>query len=254
MIPKKIHYCWLSDDPIPDQLKKYIDGWKLKLPEYEFKLWDKSQFDINSVQWVQEAYSKKKWAFAADYIRVYALYNEGGFYLDSDVIINKSLDDYLNYGFVSSIERVPSKSDIYKQTIDESFHRKPDVDFVKALAIQAAIIGAEKGHVFLKKLLDYYESSHFVKEDGSLNNMPCPSIYSKFLEEYGFLYKDETQHLKNGIKIFDSSVFAGYQTCKFGSTAIHMCEGSWTDESSNRFVAKLKKSLLFRKLYNQIFL
>jgi len=250
MIPKKIHYCWLSEDPIPSHLKGYIDAWKVVLPDYEFKLWNKSEFNINSVEWVKEAYSMRKWAFAADYIRVYALYTEGGFYLDSDVILNKSLDDYLDYGFVSSIERVPSKN--LDCAIDENFRRKSGVEYVRGLAVQAAIIGAEKGHVFLKKLLDYYESNHFIKEDDSLNNVPCPNIYSKFLEDYGFLYKDEEQNLQKKVKIFDSTVFASYQTCKFGSVAIHMCEGSWTNKKDNSFVGMLKKSLFIRKIYNQI--
>ncbi|EYA44040.1 glycosyltransferase sugar-binding region containing DXD motif family protein [Bacteroides fragilis str. 3397 N3] len=29
----------------------------------------------------KEAYEKRKWAFAADYIRLFALYNYGGFFL-----------------------------------------------------------------------------------------------------------------------------------------------------------------------------
>lgn len=55
------------------------------------KKWDKKAFDIHSVKWVEDAYAQKKWAFCADYIRAYALFTEGGFYLDSDVIVNKNL-------------------------------------------------------------------------------------------------------------------------------------------------------------------
>ena len=48
MIPKIIHYCWLSDEPIPADMQKYINGWKDKLPDYEFILWNFKRFDINS--------------------------------------------------------------------------------------------------------------------------------------------------------------------------------------------------------------
>ena len=84
-IPKIIHYCWLSGDPYPELVQFCMQSWKEKLPDYDFVLWDKSHFDIHSVPWVEQACSAKKWAFAADYIRLYALYNYGGIYLDSDV-------------------------------------------------------------------------------------------------------------------------------------------------------------------------
>ena len=75
MIPKIIHYCWLSGDPIPSSMQQYMHTWKEKLIGYEFILWDKSRFDIHSVKWVEQAYEERKYAFAADYIRICALYN-----------------------------------------------------------------------------------------------------------------------------------------------------------------------------------
>lgn len=44
MIPKIIHYCWLSNDPIPDDLKSCMDSWKKYLPDYEFILWNFERF------------------------------------------------------------------------------------------------------------------------------------------------------------------------------------------------------------------
>ena len=91
MIPKIIHYCWLSNDPIPEKLQEYMKSWKEKLPDYEFKLWNFDCFDINSSQWVKEAFEAKKYAFAADYIRLYAVYNYGGIYMDMDVEVIKKI-------------------------------------------------------------------------------------------------------------------------------------------------------------------
>lgn len=82
MIPKIIHYCWLSNDPLPSNFIKYLNGWKQLMPDYEFMLWNFDRFDKNSSNWVKEAFDNKKYAFAADYIRLYALYNYGGIYLD----------------------------------------------------------------------------------------------------------------------------------------------------------------------------
>lgn len=39
--------------------------------------------------------SKKKYAFVSDIVRLYALYNYGGIYLDSDIKVLKNFDDLL---------------------------------------------------------------------------------------------------------------------------------------------------------------
>lgn len=251
MIPKIIHYCWLSDEPIPQNLKNYIDGWKKLMPDYKFKKWDKKAFDIHSVKWVEDAYANRKWAFAADYIRAYALYTEGGFYLDSDVLMQQKLDNYLNSGFVSSIEYNPNFEEEINRCIDNNFHRKGSVSCVKGIGIQAAIIGSEKGHIFPKELLNYYHTHSFIKEDNTFNQLPAPVIYALLLEKYGFAYKDVNQELDHDIHIYNSSVFAGFQTCKFHSVGIHMCAGSWVDgRSKSPFIESIKKNLLVRKIYN----
>lgn len=252
MIPKIIHYCWLSDEPIPQNLQHYIDGWKKLMPDYKFKKWDKSAFDIHSAKWVEDAYSNRKWAFAADYIRAYALYTEGGFYLDSDVLLRKRLDEYLNAGFVSSIEFVPNGISEIKCCTDENGHRIASVPHLMALGIQAAIIGSEKGHIFPKELLDYYNTHSFIREDKTFNQLPAPVVYALLLEKYGFVYRDVAQNLEHGIRLYDSSVFAGYLSCGFRSVAIHMCAGSWLDESSSSLLTRIKNNLFVRKLYNTV--
>ena len=63
MIPKIIHYCWFGGKEMPAQLKKYIKSWKKYCPDYEIKLWNEENFDINSNQYVKEAYENKKYAF-----------------------------------------------------------------------------------------------------------------------------------------------------------------------------------------------
>ena len=95
MIPKVIHYCWLSGDPYPSLIKECLETWKKYLGDYEIWLWDRERFDIESTVWTKEAFECKKYAFAADYIRLYALCNYGEIYLDYDVTVYKSLDDIL---------------------------------------------------------------------------------------------------------------------------------------------------------------
>ena len=96
MIPKIIHYCWLSGEPIPWQLQICMASWKKYLPEYEFMMWDTQRFDINSLLWTKQAFEAKKYAFAADYIRLYAVYTYGGIYLDMDVEVRHPFDFLLD--------------------------------------------------------------------------------------------------------------------------------------------------------------
>ncbi len=72
-----------------------MKSWKEKLYDYEFILWDLNRFDLNRSLWVKQAFEAKKYAFAADYIRLYALYNYGGIYMDMDVEVIKSFNDLL---------------------------------------------------------------------------------------------------------------------------------------------------------------
>ena len=104
MIPKKIHYCWFGRNPLPEDAKKYIESWEKYCPDYEIKEWNEDNFNLDMYPYVREAYENRKFAFVSDVARLYALYNEGGFYMDTDVELIKPLDDFLKYDGVSGFE------------------------------------------------------------------------------------------------------------------------------------------------------
>lgn len=158
MIPKIIHLCWLSGDPYPPKIAKCLASWKKHLPDYEVMLWDTNRFDLESSIWVKQAFEKKKYAFAADYIRFHALYYYGGIYLDSDVEVLKSFDDLLDLPYFIGAE--------------------------KAQTPEAAIIAAEKGCDWIKRCLDYYENRCFIKEDGSLDIKKLPEIMVEQISKF----------------------------------------------------------------------
>lgn len=164
MIPKIIHYCWLSNDPMPAELKRCIKSWKRKLPDYKIKKWDTHNFDIYSIPFVAEACKMRKWAFACDYIRVYALYTEGGIYLDSDVFVRNSLDFCLANRAFSAVECYPDLVEkIYAEgQVDAEGNKRKDIQYIDGIQIQAAILGAEKGHPFMRDCMNYYHDKHFI--------------------------------------------------------------------------------------------
>ncbi len=182
-IPKKIHYCWLSEDPYPEIIQYCLESWKKHLTDYEFILWDKRKFDITSNEWVRQAFESKKYAFAADYIRIYALYSEGGIYLDTDVEALNNFDEFLKYNFFTGFE---NNSDI-----------------------EAAIIGSVKGHPFMKDVLNYYDNRDFIKNDGSFNMKILPVIMAILLKDkYDFKAENKYQVLLDDIHIFPSDYFS----------------------------------------------
>ncbi|MDR2342965.1 MAG: hypothetical protein LBD86_00355 [Spirochaetaceae bacterium] len=144
MIPKIIQYCRLSDDPIPEDYKRCMATWKQKLPDYELMRWDTKRFDVNSVIWVKQAFEVKLYACASDYIRLYAVYKHGGIYLDMDMEIVKQFDDLLRLDLMLAYENHISKN------------------------IEAGCFGAAKGHPYIKKCMEYFETTPlFIKNQKS---------------------------------------------------------------------------------------
>jgi hypothetical protein len=108
-----------------------METWK-KLTGWEFMLWDSSRFDTDSVLWVKQACEIGLYAFASDYIRQYAVYTHGGIYLDSDIEVVKPFDELL--------------------------HKDLMLGYDCGGTIAAECFGAEKGHPYIKKCMEYYES------------------------------------------------------------------------------------------------
>ena len=233
MIPKTIHYCWFGGKPIPKEQQGYIDGWKRLMPDYSFKCWTEKDIDIKSIPFAKEAYSAGKLAFVADYTRVYALVNEGGIYMDTDVKLLKSLEPYrckhrvfTAYEFNTSREEMA----LYRSRIDEDWNRRDkSILKVPGNGMLSALIGAETNHPFMRDLLDYYNSIHF--DYAISNRLTIPTTLAIVGEKYGFKYHNVEQELSEGIHIYDSTVFADYFNANKDTVAIHYCEGSWVDKS-----------------------
>ena len=234
MIPKIIHYCWFSGDSYPRLVRKCIKSWKKILPDYEIKLWNAHSFDFESVPFVKEAFARKKWAFVSDYVRLYALYTEGGIYLDSDVQVMKRFDDWHKYDFFTGIEtRDQEHSEFY---------------------VESAIMGAVKGNTYLKQCLDYYKTIPFIKSDESLNTNPIPNIMTPiFVQNYGWNRVDATQQLKDNTVIFSLDLIADtYCNLKESVRLYHWNNLSWTSKSNRGFLYQFCYKYDLLKYYKQI--
>ena len=223
MIPKIIHYIWLGGKPLPKIAEKCIESWKKYLPDYEIREWNDEDLKNCTNQYVQEAYGAKKWAFITDYFRLYALYNYGGIYFDSDNEVFKSFDEFLRLDFFSGYEDF--RGEVYPFT---------------------AVVGAQKGNKIVKDLLDEYTDLHFINENGEMNlcTNTC-RVTDYFKRAYNFLPPyDGTlkKHLEENSIIFPAETF-----CKYNegvSYAVHHFNGSWVEKK------KQKKLTFWQKVFS----
>ena len=202
MIPKKIHYVWLGKGEKNDRIKHCIDSWKKYLPDYEIKEWNEDNFDINYNDFTRQSYNAKKYAFTSDFIRLYALYTEGGIYMDTDVEVYKSLDRFLK---------------------EEGFTGFEDIHYPAT-----ATMGAVKGNPVIKMMIDYYNCIDFKIYNNWTDYIKYEEtstcIYSNIFSMLGIdRDKNELQRIKH-FTIYPTSYFftkdEGYTYHSFGG-------GSW---------------------------
>lgn len=107
----------LAGGGYPPKIQECIESWRRVLPDYEIIVWDENRFDVRSVPWVRRAFRLKKYAFAADYIRHYALYTEGGIYLDTDIEIRKPFDELLTASRLFAVVEV--NEEVHARNIED---------------------------------------------------------------------------------------------------------------------------------------
>lgn len=213
MIEKKIHYCWFGGKPKPELAEKCIESWKEHCPDYQLVEWNEENFDINSNLYVKQAYEAKKFAFVTDYVRLYALYTQGGVYMDTDVMVLRSLDKYLEHEAFSGFE---SKT-----------------------KIPTGIMAAEKGCPLFAELLSYYDTASFLKEDGSYDLTTNVEIITKILTSKGFVLNGQFQVVE-GMAFYTQNIFCpehkklNDKKYMKDTATIHYFAGSWKSEAAKK--------------------
>ena len=220
MIPKIIHYTWFSGEEFPPQIKKCIESWHKCMPEYDFICWDSDRIkEIDSV-WLSETLKEKKWAFAADFVRLYAVYHYGGIYLDTDCLLYKSLNCFLNEGCF-----IGKENSIHIEGRNTQMY------------MTSHCFGAEKQNEFIGRCLSYYNNRHFKQsEDNSLpmalkySTLLLPFIQSEIGKQFGYNpypSKNVIQKLEH-LTVFPSSCF-DVASIDENSYCKHLALGGWRD-------------------------
>lgn len=176
MICKTIHYCKFGNSAETNLLKRCKDSWMLHLKGYEFKEWNESNFDVNSHPYTKRAYEKKLYAFVADYVRMWALFNYGGIYLDTDVEVFKSFDDLLD-------------SEVF-------------LGFETDYLVATCVIGAEKGSGFIGEFFAKYENKRFAGLETNVD------FLADFLRAKGFKLNGSKYEEQGRVKIYPQRCFS----------------------------------------------
>lgn len=205
-IPKTIHFCWFGNNPKNQEILRCIESWKTTNPEYEIKEWNELTFPFETFPFASRMYNEKRWAFVADYARLHILEQEGGFYLDTDMLLLQSLSPLAEHECVLG-EESPG-------------------------AISAGMIGAVAGHPFIQECRKRYDS-------GMSELVTIPRVLTEVYERY---QRKEliTVLPPKAFYPFDSEHIREYRGQDLGSEVygVHLWHYSW-GSPLNKFFKKI---------------
>lgn len=237
-IPHIIHYCWFGSNEKPDNIQRFIDEWKKKLPDYKFMEWNETTFSVDEApKYVQEAYSVKKYAFVSDYARIKALFEHGGVYFDTDIELVKRFDDLLeNHDMVLGFESNRS--------------------------LETAFIASTAGNKYLEAFLETYAERHFINEDGSYDMSVINEHFSNCMEGFGVnLDNEETQTIDDGaVIVYPREFFAAFDISNWHikptdkTYTIHHMNSSWSSSKKKLYfgVIHFLQKILGYKGYDKL--
>lgn len=231
MIPKIIHYVWVGGNPKPKNIKRCMKTWQKHLQDYQIIEWNEDNFDIHENKYVEQAYKAKKWAFVSDYIRAKAVYEMGGIYLDTDVLVLDNLESLLN--------------------------NRAFVGFENPANPFTAVFGAEKHHPLLKDMLAYYDDRNFLFDhNDQLAGVNTVSVSDILKTKYQAQPNNKEQVLSSGIHVYPDGILCNPSP---KSKTIHVFTGTWMEGAKplkRKLVTALKVRIKTQKeaaLYAKIF-
>lgn len=220
-IPKILHYCWFGGKPKPPLAEKCIRSWRKFCPDFEIREWNESNFNLEQVPaYVRQAYEAGRWAFVSDYVRLRALTEVGGVYLDTDVEIVRPLDPFLKHEAFAGFEHLER--------------------------VQTGVLACRKGFPLFQEFLAYYDTAVFRRPDGSMDTTTNVEILTGICRKKGLVFNDTFQ-VVDGLAVYPREVFCpvDYDTMKLKKTrktvTIHWFSGSWQTQEDLRILEEERR-------------
>ncbi|MBR1653685.1 MAG: glycosyl transferase [Clostridia bacterium] len=200
MIPKRIIFCWFGGKEKTENIQNCIKTWKEQMPDWEYLEINEENFNTNYNEYVRNAYENKKWAYVSDVARLWALFNYGGIYMDTDVLVYQPLDKFLKHDFFTGFEQKH-----YPVT---------------------ATMGAKKGNKLILEMLDIYDFKDFKTYKNWHEYETNTMIMSEIIGNYIDRDKEEYQE-KDGIAIYPRKTFCYNENVDEECYTKHLMFGSW---------------------------
>lgn len=215
-IPKIIHYCWFGGNPKPKLAEKCIKSWKKYCPDYEIVEWNEDNFDLSATpNYVRQAMAAGRWAFVTDYVRLRALTEQGGVYMDTDVELVRPLDPYLKHQAFAGFEH-PER-------------------------VQTGLLACEKEFPLFQEFLHHYDNISFLLPDGTADTTTNVQVLTDLCLSKGLVLNDRLQTVA-GLTIYPKEIFCpvDFDTKVLKKTrktvAIHWFSGSWQTEEERQYL------------------
>ncbi len=229
MIPPVIHYCWFGRGRQSELLQRCMASWQQVMPDFQVKEWNETNSPLAN-RYTRAAYRQKLWSRLSNYVRMYALYTEGGIYLDTDVEVLKSFTPLLRHECFVGFQQEQEHTDW----------------------VNGAILGAQSGQHFLRRCMEQTVARFETEGEFSLG----PRIITAVLKDMG-LRAYGLQEIA-GVTVYPAEYFYPYPwfgqfspDCIVEQTyCVHHWAGSWRQPerpkrpSPRQFMGRLKRALL----------
>lgn len=164
MIPAIIHTCLMGGWRLSPLGEMCAASWLRVLPDYQIWVWN--DVNVPASAWCQEAIQKRP-VNASHWAQWRALYDHGGIFLDNDIEVVRPFDrDH------------------------EVFVGRQQSELVEC-CVNNAVVGAEKGHPFVKLILDRIEKTN----PAGWPLVTGPGILTDALIQRGLKASDQDQRL-----------------------------------------------------------
>lgn len=190
----RLIYCWFGKNPLPEAVKNCMNSWRKIMPDIEILEINENNFDINYNEFVKGAYEAKKWAFVSDVARLWALYEYGGIYLDTDVMVYHDLRE------------------LFTDCDGFTGFEQPEYPV-------CAVMGANKHNEVIREMLDYYNDKAFVLKKNWWEYTTNTVIMSDILEKNGINRHKDIQQDIHSFRVYSKETMDKYFK--------HLMLGSW---------------------------
>lgn len=223
MIPKVIHYIWLGG-PVPDDAQERVNQWQRIMPDYQFVLWNEDNWDLSQNEFAKYNYEKKVYAYVSDVIRLDVLNRYGGFYLDTDMIVKKSLNIVRNANLV--------------------------LGFMYDNALSTSLMGAVAHNDFIQSGLNFYRGLNGKEVEletiPNNNNKIITDMFKEIHPEFNL--NNQLQYFNGEIVVYPKEYFTYPSFNSAENIAQHLFDKTW----DQNFTTVAKTKLILRKVIGEV--